>query len=38
MCKRNYPAKNEASTGCVGETPCIKMKPAGDVKGELPEN
>ena len=28
MYKRNYPDKNEASTGCVKETPCIKMKAA----------
>ena len=26
MCKRNYPDKNEASTGCVRETPEIKIK------------
>ena len=38
MCKRNSPDKNEGSTGCVGETPCIKMKPAWDVKETLPEN
>ena len=31
MCKRNFPHKNEASTGCVRETPQIKMKPAWDV-------
>ena len=31
MCKRNSPDKNEASTGCVRETPLIKMKPARDV-------
>ena len=31
MCKRNSPDKNEASTGCVRETPQIKMKPAWDV-------
>ena len=24
MCKRNYPDKNEASPGCVSETPQIK--------------
>ena len=28
MCKRNSPETNEASTGCVRETPQIKMKPA----------
>ena len=26
MCKRNFPDKNEASTGCVRETPQIKNK------------
>ena len=26
MCKRNSPDKNEASTGCVRETPPIKNK------------
>ena len=31
MCKRNSPDKNEASTGCVIETPQIKMNPAQDV-------
>ena len=31
MCKRNYPDKNEASTGCVRETPEMKKKPARDV-------
>ena len=31
MCKRNSPDKNEASTGCVRETPEIKMKPARNV-------
>ena len=31
ICKRNSPDKNEASTGCVRETPQIKMKPARDV-------
>ena len=31
MCKRNSPAKNEGSRGCVRETPQIKMKPAWDV-------
>ena len=29
--KRNSPDKNEASMGCGGETPQIKMKPAHDV-------
>ena len=29
--KRNSPYKNEASTGCLRETPQIKMKPAWDV-------
>ena len=27
MCKRNSPDKNEASSGCVRETPRMKMKP-----------
>ena len=37
MCKRNSPDKNEASTGCVRETPQMKnkqqqkKKAAGDV-------
>ena len=31
MCKRNSPDKNEASSGCVRETPEIKMKQARDV-------
>ena len=31
MCKRNSPDKNEASTGCVRETPPINMNPAWDV-------
>ena len=35
MCKRNVPdkkiKKEEASTGCVRETPQIKIKPAWDV-------
>ena len=31
MCKRDSPDKNEASTGCVRETPQIKIKPAWDV-------
>ena len=37
MCKRNAPElkktnkKTPASTGCVRETPQIKMKPARDV-------
>ena len=31
MCKRNSPSKNEANTGCVRETPRMKMKPAWDV-------
>ena len=31
MCKRNSPDKNKASTGCVRETPHIKIKPAMDV-------
>ena len=26
MCKRNYPDENEASTGCVRETPQIKRE------------
>ena len=26
MCKRNFPDKNEASMGCVGETPQKKKK------------
>ena len=36
MCKRNSPDKNEASTGCVRETPHRKMKPAWDVEEKLP--
>ena len=36
MCKRNSQNNNEASTGCVRETPRIKMKPAGDVEEKLP--
>ena len=36
MCKRNSPDKNEASTGCVRETPQIKIKPAWDVEEKLP--
>ena len=36
MCKRNSPDRNKASTGCVRETPRIKMKPAGDVEEKLP--
>ena len=36
MCIRNSPDKNEASTGCVCETPHIKMKPARDVWGKFP--
>ena len=31
MWKRNFPDKHKASTGCVRETPGIKMKPARDV-------
>ena len=31
MCKRNSPDKNEASKGCVRETPQMKMKAACDV-------
>ena len=38
MCNRNSPDKNKASTGCVGETPCIKINPARDVKEKIPEN
>ena len=30
MCKRNSPDKNEGSTGCLRETPQIKIKPAWD--------
>ena len=26
MCKRNFPDKNQASTGCVRQTPLIKNK------------
>ncbi len=37
MCKRNSPNKNETSTGCVTETPRIKMKPAWDVSEKLEE-
>ena len=36
MCKRNSPDKNERSTGCVRETPQIKMNAARDVLGILP--
>ena len=36
MCKRNSPDKNEASAGCVRETPCIKIKAARDVQEKLP--
>ena len=32
MCKRNTSQKNEASTGCVRETPQVKMKSAWDVE------
>ena len=35
MCKRNSPNKNEAITGCVRETPQIKMKPERDVSEKL---
>ena len=31
MSKRNTPHKNDASTGCVRETPHIQLKPAQDV-------
>ena len=31
MFKRKTPHKNEASTGCVRETPHRKVKPAPDV-------
>ena len=31
MCKRNFPDKTKASTGCVRETPTMKMNPAWDV-------
>ena len=31
MCKRNSPDQNEASMGCVGESPLIKLKQAWDV-------
>ena len=36
MCKRNSPPKGKASTGCVRDTPRIKMKPAQDVQEKLP--
>ena len=36
MCKRNFPQKNEASTGCVRETPQVKIKPALDVEEKIP--
>ena len=36
MSKRNSPDKNEASMGCVRETPQIKMKPAWDVQDKVP--
>ena len=32
MCKRNSPQKNQASMGCVRETPPIKMKTDGMCK------
>ena len=35
MCKRNSPDKNEASMGCVRETPQIKTKPAWDVYPQI---
>ena len=31
MSKKHYPDKNEASMGCVRETPPIKKKPAQDM-------
>ena len=31
MCKRDSPDNNEGTTGCVRETPQIKMKAARDV-------
>ena len=31
MCKRNLPDKNEASMGCVGETPQLKIKHVWDM-------
>ena len=31
MCKRTSAQKNEASTGCLRESPQVKIKPAGDV-------
>ena len=31
MCKRKSAEKSKASTGCVRETPQIKMNPARDV-------
>ena len=31
MCKRNLPCKYETSTGCVRETPPVKMKAGWDV-------
>ena len=36
MCKRNSPDKNEASTGCVRETPQIKIKSAWEMEEKLP--
>ena len=36
MSKRNPPDENETSTGCVIETPQIKMKQVWDVEDKLP--
>ena len=36
MCKTNYTDKSEATTGCVTETPQIKMKPARLIIRETP--
>ena len=36
MCMRNSPDKNEASTGCVKETPQIKIKSAWEMEEKLP--
>ena len=37
MCKRNSPDKNEASTGCVRETPQVKRNKYGVWKRNSPD-
>ena len=37
MCKRNSPHKNEASTGCVRETPRIKISQQRMCKRNSPD-